>query len=137
MLTKSRKAALLMATIALLAALVVSVAWLGVTRFLQTGAVTAGSTAKSTVFSWLLLLALFAFSIGLLSIPIYRLDDAHFGWQGAIRWAIAGGLYGLLWRASSQLIPGKVLRLVLQPFLISLSYLSVFKLFPPARKEDE
>jgi hypothetical protein len=138
MLAKSRKGALAMAAIVHLTALIISVAWLSVTGSLQIGAATeTGGTANSTAFGWLVLLALVALSVGLISIPIYRLDDSHFGLQRAIRWAIVGALYGLLWRASSSFIPDEVLRLVLQPLLISLSYLAVFKLFPPVCKEDE
>jgi hypothetical protein len=137
MLTKSRKGALAMAAIVHLTALIVSAAWLSVTGFLHGAATETGGTANSTTFGWLVLLALVASSVGLTSIPIYRLDDSHFGLHGAIRWAIAGALYGLLWRASSSFIPDEVLRLVLQPLLISLSYLAVFKLFPPVCKEDE
>jgi hypothetical protein len=137
MLTKSRTSALAMAAIALLAALAVSIAWLGVTRFLQIGAAGGSAAAGRTVLSWLLLLVLLGVSVGLISLPIYQLDDAHFGWRGAVRWAIAGALYGALWRAISQLIPGEVLKLALQPFLISLSYWAVFRLFPPARDEGE
>jgi hypothetical protein len=138
MLTKSRRSALAMAAIAHVTALIVSAAWFSALRFLQIGAITeTGSAANSTLFGWLILLALIAASVGVISIPIYRLDDSHFGLQGAIRWAIAGVLYGLLWRASSLLISSEILKLVLQPFLISLAYSAVFKLLPSACNEDD
>jgi hypothetical protein len=138
MLAKSRKGALAMAAIAHATALTISAAWFSATRFLQIGAVAdTASAANSTLFGWLALLALITASVGVISIPIYRLDDSHFGLQGAIRWAIAGALYGLLWRASSLLISDETLKLFLQPFLISLAYSAVFKLFPPPRNDDD
>jgi hypothetical protein len=138
MLAKSRRGAFAMAAIAHATALSASVAWVGATRSLQIGAAAeTASAANSTLFGWLALLALIAVSVGMISIPIYRLDDSHFRLQGAIRWAIAGALYGLLWRASSLLISSEILKLVLQPFLISLAYSAVFKLFPPPRNDDD
>jgi hypothetical protein len=131
MLAKSRRGAFVMAAIAHATALSASATWVGATRFLRISAAaeTTGA-ANTTVFGWLALLALIASSVGVISIPIYRLDDSHFGVQGAIRWAMAGALYGLLWRASSLLISSEILKLVLQPFLISLAYSALFKLFP-------
>jgi len=138
MLTKSRVSALAMSATAHLAALIVSRAWFIVDSLLQTdSAPDTGSATSSAVVGWLALLALIASSIGLISLPIYKLDDSHFGPRGAIRWALAGVLYGLLWRASSLLTPGEVLRWVLQPVLIGLSYWVVFKLFPSTRNKDE
>jgi hypothetical protein len=35
-------------------------------------------------------------SLGLAFLVIYRLDESHFGRQGAVRWVVAGAIYGLL-----------------------------------------
>ena len=43
----------------------------------------------------LIAVAILLLSIGISSVVIYRLSESHFGRQGAIRWAIAGIVYGL------------------------------------------
>jgi peptidoglycan/LPS O-acetylase OafA/YrhL len=44
-------------------------------------------------------------SLGLVSLVIYQLNEFHFGRQGAVRWAIAGTIYGLLQQVILTPIP--------------------------------
>jgi hypothetical protein len=44
-------------------------------------------------------------SLGIVSLVIYQLNESHFGRQGAIRWAIAGTIYGLFQQVTLTPIP--------------------------------
>ena len=53
----------------------------------------------------LMALAILALSLGLATLVIYRLDESHYGLQGAVRWVLAGILYGLLQQVVLTPIP--------------------------------
>jgi uncharacterized membrane protein YtjA (UPF0391 family) len=49
--------------------------------------------------------AIMLVSLGIVSLVIYQLNESHFGRQGAIRWAIAGTIYGLFQQVTLTPIP--------------------------------
>jgi hypothetical protein len=79
--------------------------------------------------------------LGLAFLVIYRLDESHYGRQGAVRWAVAGTIYGLLQQVVLTPIPsdfdfgvGSILKqiggdLLWKVLTLVLSYLLVFPLF--------
>ena len=81
-------------------------------------------------------------SLGIISLVIYQLNESHFGRQGAIRWAIAGTIYGLLQQVTLTPIPPdfdfsvvSILKsiggdLLVKGLTLGLSYVAVF-LLPP------
>ena len=60
---------------------------------------------------------------------IVNLDDSHFGWSGAIGWAIAGGIYAVLLKASLLFVQDKFFLVMLAFLAFYVSRLLVFKVF--------
>ena len=89
----------------------------------------------------LIALAILIVSLGLASLVIYQLNESHYGRQGAIRWAFAGIIYGLLQQIVLTPIPSNfdfggvsILKqiggdLLWKVLTLILSYLLVFPLF--------
>lgn len=74
-------------------------------------------------------------SVWIVSAVIYKLDDSHFGPGGAIRWAVTGVVYALMWQALKRLVFfNKFARDLLQLVVIGLSYWLVFRFLPLAQK---
>jgi len=85
--------------------------------------------------------AILLLSLGLLSFGIYQLNESHFGRRGAIRWAAAGIIYGLLQQVILTPIPSSfdfgvisILRqiggdLLWKGLALVISYLLAFPLF--------
>jgi O-antigen/teichoic acid export membrane protein len=106
-LTKSWKSACLMAYCFVIPAVVIAFATGEIRYFLtppaQRNPVTANGFAGPGPA--LIALAVLLVSIGLAALVIDRLNETHYGRQGAIRWIVAGILYGLLQQIVLSPIP--------------------------------
>ncbi len=144
MLAKSKRSAVIMGSIAVLSVIIVT-ATSSMIRYFLLGRVATedsaisnitGSIVLDTIIGLMGLLLVVALQIGLASFLIYQLDACHFGQQGAIRWAIVGAIYALVWQVGLPLLPRSNLLIVnrivedcKQLLVVGLSYLIVFRLF--------
>lgn len=107
MLAKSKKSAVLMGMIFLIPAVTIAVV-AGQVRYLllqpseQNPHVVDGFAGTGPI---LMAVAIALVSLGIAALVIDRLDESHFGRQGANRWAIAGMIYGLLQQVILTPIP--------------------------------
>jgi hypothetical protein len=141
MLTKSKKSAFFMGCffgipVVLIAFVVGQVRYMLATAEPESNAVKGFAGIGPT----LMCVAIMVLSLGIISLVIYQLDESHYGRQGAIRWAIAGTIYGLLQQVVLTPIPSdfdfgatSILKqiggdLLWKVITLVLSYLLVFPL---------
>jgi len=150
MLAKSKKSAILMACIFGIPAVIIAVVVGQVRYYLLPPAerntnVTGGFAGVVPLLTGLgVALVLLA----ILALVIYRLDESHYGRQGAVRWAIAGTIYGLLQQVVLTPIPAdfdfgivSILKqiggdLLWKGLALVLSYLLVFPFYINLRKRS-
>ncbi len=107
MFIKSKKSATLMACLFVIPAVVIAFV-VGEVRYLLTPPAAQNpniANAFAGIGPALIAIAILLLSIGIAAFVIYRLSESHYGRQGAIRWTIAGTVYGLLQQIVLMPIP--------------------------------
>lgn len=154
MLARSRKSAFVLAvvfatTALIVAGIIVAVRYLTGTLGFEAAENAAGGGGNNAIEP-IIALALSILVVGsalvMLSLGIYRGDDSHFGFRGAIRWAVTGAVYGILIQPASVLLSRsdlagsawlaalfQVLGLGWAGLMYELSYRLVFKWIPLTR----
>ncbi len=132
MLAKSGKSAVVMATIAILSK--------DIAEFILAGTIKDAPPLADRI---LVLLVLDIVIVGIASSIISGLDESHFGAQGLVRWIIFGVVWAILFHLTQMLYTpadirffGGSISYLLWCVAMGISYWLVFKLFPPARKQD-
>lgn len=108
MLAKSKKNAVIMAVIFAIPMVVIALV-VGQVRYAQMPPEQQNPNVVNGfagVGPTLTALGVLLVSLGLLALIIYQLNESHYGRQGAVRWAIAGALYGALQQVVLTPIPG-------------------------------
>jgi uncharacterized membrane protein len=108
MLAKSRKSAGVMASIALLTTAIVyalaQAQLLSPSILVSLFSTGLFSTEELLLAAGIILLVL-VLGVGIAAFIVYRLDDSHYGFRGAILWVVFGIICGLLLSLRSWLLP--------------------------------
>ncbi len=107
MLAKSKKSAVIMACIFGVPVAVIAFV-VGTLRYSALAAATPNPNlvnGYAGIGPTLMAGAVLLLSLGIAALVIYRLNDSHYGRQGATRWAVAGTIYGLLQQVTLTPIP--------------------------------
>ena len=147
MLTKSKKNAFIMAGIFIFSGVISRTIceWIAGFETGIYGQFHKYHTEGAIIIPFLIFVPILLVAAGIVALFIYDWGDDHFGIEGAIRWGVAGMIYGSL-KAGIDLLLGSTIGLrdfgriandLLGFLAIIASYLIVFLLIPFARKRFE